>query len=175
MLVMNCSRQPVRMQTVAFALLFAAASLLFADVVQADNFRVNYFLFESRREPEIKVPSRLTRPEVARLCGMAARASVCAGVRFRFDLWLRTCLRVCVAVPFRCGLRLWRTYGYVPPYSSAAAYGYDPAYGYAPTRRYAPAYGSGRAYGYVARRTDTRDRRRDWRWPSPGWPINVKK
>src|SRR5687767_8330968 len=67
MLVMNCSRQPVRMKTVAFASLFAAASLLFADVVQADNFRVNYFLFESRREPEIKVPSRLTRPEVARL------------------------------------------------------------------------------------------------------------
>ena len=157
MLVMNCSRQPVRMKTVAFASLFAAASLLFADVVQADNFRVNYFLFESCREPEIKVPSRLTRPEVARLAE-----------------WRR----VPVYAPtygYAPAYGYGPAYGYVPPYSSAAAYGYDPAYGYAPTRSYAPAYGSGRAYGYVARRADARDRRRDWRWPSPGWPIYVKK
>ena len=65
------------------------------------------------------------------------------------------------------------TYG--PVFYPSARYGYGPAYGYAPMRRYAAAYGSGRAYGYVARRTDARDRRRDWRWPSPGWPINVKK
>ena len=65
------------------------------------------------------------------------------------------------------------TYG--PVFYPSAKYGYGPAYGYAPVRRYAAAYGSGRTYGYVARRTDARDRRRDWRWPSPGWPINVKK
>ena len=65
------------------------------------------------------------------------------------------------------------TYG--PVFYPSAKYGYGPAYGYAPVRRYAAAYGSGRAYGYVARRTDAPGRRRDWRWPSPGWPINVKK
>jgi hypothetical protein len=157
------------MQTVAFALLFAAASLLFADVVQADNFRVNYFLFESRREPEIKVPSRLTRPEVARLAEWR-RVPVYAPVYGSASTY-----GYGPAYGYVSPYRSAAAYGYVPPYSSAAAYGYDPAYGYAPTRRYAPAYGYGRTYGYVARRTDTRDRRRDWRWPSPGWPINVKK
>jgi hypothetical protein len=175
MLVMNCSRQPVRMQTVAFALLFAAASLLFADVVQADNFRVNYFLFESRREPEIKVPSRLTRPEVARLAEWR-RVPVYAPVYGSASTYgYGPAYGYAPTRRYAPAYGYGRTYGYVPPYSSAAAYGYDPAYGYAPTRRYAPAYGYGRTYGYVARRTDTRDRRRDWRWPSPGWPINVKK
>jgi hypothetical protein len=64
-------------------------------------------------------------------------------------------------------------YGFAPRNGSAVAYGYGPAYGYASTRRYAAANSSGRAYGYVARRTDARGRR-DWRWPSPGWPIYRK-
>lgn len=149
MLVMNFSKQLARMKTFAFASLIAATSLLFADVVHADNFRVDYSLFENRQEPEFKVPGRLTRPEVAQLAQ-----------------WRR----VPVYTPTYGSASAYGygpVYGYVPPYSSAAGYGYGPAYGYAARRRYAPGYGSGRAYGYVARRTDARDCRRDWRWPSP--------
>jgi hypothetical protein len=169
LLVMNRSTQPVRMKKVAFASLFSAASLLLADAVHADNFRVDYSLFENRREPEFKVPSRLTRPEVAQLAEWR-RVPVYAPIYGSASAY-----GYGPAYGYAPPYRSAAVYGYVPPYHFAATYGYGPAYGYAPTRRYAPAYGYRRAYGYVARRTDARDRRRDWRWPSPGWPIYVKK